>query len=107
MKYESDEKKCTYYIDVLERAPKPGEYMVWVGKKGINQVLMIKSVKAVKHKVVTDTQAYHLKLQPMNHLKELTVIDEKRRMGVVVSCQAWVRGEEAWPCYWHPRSKKR
>lgn len=100
-------KQLTYHLDVFDPEPKPGEYIVYCGKKGVSQVNLIRAVRKIKHKEPRDLrQHYRLTILPQPHLKELTEIEEKREGGNVISCQVWVRGEWAWPSYWIPRKKK-
>jgi hypothetical protein len=97
-------KKLTYTIGIEDPAPLPGQYFVMMShdqKRGILSVSLIKSVVAVKHKIVTDEQGYHLRLIPCPELKELTDFQYHNH-----GADVWVKGEPALPSFWHRRDGK-
>lgn len=101
-----DEKQITYHIGKGDPAPIAGRYMVFVGKRGILSVWLIKDVRAINPRVVCDCDKYRMTLSPRPDLKEFTVLERYRSFGE--DCAAvWVRGEEAYPSFWMPRSTKK
>ncbi|GAB3753931.1 hypothetical protein [Spirosoma pomorum] len=91
------------YYDLLpdDATPKPGNYLVSVGKKGIGSVWLIKEVRLVKSKVESCFCRHSLTVYPMPELKPLADLE-----GDTEGCKVWVKGEEALPIVWWPRTKK-
>ncbi|RIV20351.1 hypothetical protein DYU11_20075 [Fibrisoma montanum] len=92
-------KTWTYTVSVDDPAPKPGEYIVTVGKRGINSVLLIRKVRKVNHKRVSEDQGYVVEVMYRPDLKPLADIEWHSAEDLSV----WVKGEPAWPLFWNPR----
>lgn len=87
----------TYHIDYDDPAPRAGEYLVSLGKRGVCSVWLLTSVRKVQHKTVREDQGYVLERQLVPELKPLTDHDPETN-------EVWVRGEPAHPLFWYPRS---
>ncbi len=95
-------RKLTYDINWWEDPPTVGQYMVTIGRKGIGTVYLLKSIRQVKQKSITEYIRYAVEVMIMPGLKELTEFEM-----VEGGANVWVRGEEAWPMFWNPRKKKK
>lgn len=93
---EAEPKVLKYRIGVNSPSPQKGEYLVFLGKKGVNQVCIITDVVKLRHKKDSPSQGYSLTLIKKNHLIELTEY-ELLENGFAI---AWVKGEQAHPCFW-------
>lgn len=93
-------KKVTYHIEHDDAAPEVGQYFVFLGKKGVLSVHLIRTVRKVVPRVISECAKYALQLKPQPHLIPYTEF-ERRYHGT----QVWVRGEPALPSYWMPRGK--
>ena len=92
-------KKITYELTQEDRAPRAGEYLVTIGKRGINSVYLIKTVRAVQHRDPSaGQQHYALGVVAAQEAKPLTDYDE-------LTYEVWVQGVEAHALFWHPRGK--
>ncbi|RYC70880.1 hypothetical protein [Spirosoma sordidisoli] len=94
-------KTITYHIQHDDPAPVVGQYMVFVGKRGILSVHLVRSVRKVVPRVISEYAKYRMVLLPQPELKALTDY-EWDEDGLAV----WVRGEPALPSVWMPRSSK-
>lgn len=102
-----DIKKITYQLDHISPAPQVGQCIVTLSQPHrprfrLLSVMMIRTVRKIKHRTITDHQAYALELNNRPDLKAFTefeLADEE--------AQVWVRGEEALPCFWLSREKPR
>lgn len=92
----ADLKQLYYDLNPEDAAPAAGQYLVSIGRRGINSIWHIAGVRKVQHKKVLEHQRYYLSVVPAQELKPLTVFDESTN-------QVWVRGEAAHPLCWYPR----
>lgn len=95
-------KNLTYTIPSHEKPPNSGDFLVIIGKRGINQVCIIQGVRKIKHKkTLSPTQAYRIEVYQRNDLKEYAEYEV-----IGSTANAWVRGQKSFPCFWLPRGKK-
>lgn len=97
----AETKNITYDINLDDPAPTVGQYLVFLGKKGLLSVNLIRAVRKVQPKVVRDYARYVLAILPTPDLKPYTVFERRFNRAEV-----WVRGVEALPCFWISRSAK-
>jgi predicted nucleic acid-binding Zn finger protein len=96
-------KSLYYHLDGLNYGPKPGDFLVSIGKKGIGTVYHI-----VESRKAKASNRYNLKAFVADDLKpEAVVVREpykwvRRRTPKRVT----VRGIHAWLIFWFPRNKK-
>ena len=100
-----DTKKITYQLDPDSVAPIPGQYLVTLSKPDrprprILSVMLIRQVRKINHRTITDHQAYALELIDRPDLKPYTEVEWADD-----STNVWVRGDEALPCFWLKREK--
>lgn len=102
-------KKITYYIHPDDDQPQPGQFLVTISRNarrrkqkfdGVLSVMLIRKVRKIQHKQITDSQGYALQLHDKPEYKPVTVVEQ-----LDDEYQVWVRGEEALPCFWTPRGK--
>ncbi|RYF78034.1 MAG: hypothetical protein EOO39_02505 [Cytophagaceae bacterium] len=102
-------KNITYYLHPDDEQPRPGQFLVTISRSrnrrpqtydGVLSVMLIKTVRKIRHKRIINSQGYALELHDKPEFKPLTVV-ERLSDGV----QVWVRGEESLPCFWLPRGK--
>jgi hypothetical protein len=88
-----------YDLNPEDTPPKPGEYLVSIGKRGVNSIWQLAAVRQVQHRTVRDYQRFVLDVVLTPGLKPFTEYDSETH-------QVWVRGEAAHPLVWYPRNKK-
>lgn len=88
-------------MPINEKSPECGNFLVIIGKRGINQVCIIQEVRKVNHKKSSISQSYRIEIYQRNDLKEYAEYDI-----VGNTTNAWVRGQKSFPCFWLPRVKK-
>ena len=105
------ELRSIYYdLDLLTHGPKPDDFLVSIGKKGIGTIYHIAESRKSKTR-----NRYNLKVYVANELKPSTRI--RTRPGRWIRRQFFrntprsrqrieVRGIHAWPLVWYPRNKK-
>jgi len=101
-------KNTTYDLDWDDPAPRTGQYLVGIGKRGLLSVNLIKSVREIKARVARDYARYAITMTPIPDLKPYTEFElvQYGDASDNFTANVWVRGIEALPFFWHPRSAK-
>ena len=100
-----DTKKITYQLHPDSADPTPGQYLVTLSQRDrprhrVLSVMMIRQVRKINHRTITDHQAYALELLDRPDLKPYTEFELTGS-----SVNVWVRGDEALPYFWLRREK--
>ena len=97
---EKPPQTITYDLPPTYAAPQVGQFVVSIGKQGVNSVYHIGAVRVVKSKALRETVRYALGVYPAPDLKPVTVYDPETNV-------VWVRGTAGFPLFWYPRGKKK
>ncbi len=88
---------CRIFIDMApgDGTPKPGDYLVTVGKKGIGSVYQIASARAARSRPTRF------------HLECLRAPDMRPRASILPSGNVVMPGETVWSMRWYPRESRK